>query len=97
MTEGPYIFSGLPGLIMEISDSTDNFHFTINGFEQVKGYDPIYFYTRNVVQSSRNEVRKMIENAAKDPESILKNMMRIQNTDNLPKISPKPYNPIEIE
>jgi GLPGLI family protein len=100
MTEGPYIFSGLPGLILEISDAADNYHFTINGFEQAKDYDPIYLRTKNIVKSSRNEVRKMIENAAKDPESMLKNMsvqIRDTKTGQMPSIAPRPHNPIEID
>jgi GLPGLI family protein len=100
MTDGPYIFSGLPGLILEISDAADHYHFTINGFEQARDYDPIYLRTKNIVKSSRNEVRKMVENAAKDPESMLKNMsiqIKDTNTGQMPSIAPRPHNPIEID
>jgi hypothetical protein len=85
---------------LEISDAADNYHFTINGFEQAKDYDPIYLRTKNVVTSSRNEVRKIIENAAKDPESMLKNMsvqIRDTQTGQMPSIAPRPHNPIEID
>ena len=42
ISDGPWKFSGLPGLIMEAHDTKKHFHFTIVGIENVKD-DPIVF------------------------------------------------------
>ncbi len=42
ISDGPWKFSGLPGLIMEAHDLKKHFHFTIVGIENVKD-DPIVF------------------------------------------------------
>lgn len=42
ISDGPWKFSGLPGLIMEVNDSQKHFHFTLVGIEQLED-DPIVF------------------------------------------------------
>ena len=42
ISEGPWKFSGLPGLIMEVYDSEKHYHFTLVGIEQVDD-EPIVF------------------------------------------------------
>ncbi|MFW6369969.1 MAG: GLPGLI family protein [Bacteroidota bacterium] len=42
VSDGPWKFSGLPGLIMEVYDSEKHFHFTLVGIEQVEN-EPIVF------------------------------------------------------
>ena len=42
ISDGPWKFSGLPGLIMEVYDSEKHFHFTLVGLEQVED-EPIVF------------------------------------------------------
>jgi len=42
ISDGPWKFSGLPGLIMEVYDSEKHFRFTLVGIEQVED-DPIIF------------------------------------------------------
>jgi len=42
ISDGPWKFSGLPGLIMEVYDSEKHFHFTLVGIEQVDN-EPIVF------------------------------------------------------
>ncbi|EHG22741.1 hypothetical protein HMPREF9332_01239 [Alloprevotella rava F0323] len=34
---GPWKFHGLPGLILEVADVKNEFHFTVNGISQIKG------------------------------------------------------------
>ena len=41
VSDGPWKFSGLPGLIMEVSDRGNQYHFTITGIEKVA--EPIVF------------------------------------------------------
>jgi len=42
ISDGPWKFGGLPGLIMEVYDSEKHFHFTLVGLEQVDN-EPIVF------------------------------------------------------
>jgi GLPGLI family protein len=42
ISDGPWKFSGLPGLIMEVYDTKDHYRFTIVGMEQVQD-EPIVF------------------------------------------------------
>ncbi|MDR1501255.1 MAG: GLPGLI family protein [Prevotella sp.] len=95
---GPYLFSGLPGLILEIQDTKNNYSFKINGLVNVKDNDPIYILTDNIVQTDRNQVRKAVDNLKKDPASILKSMGNAKvDPAVLAKLKPKPHNPIELE
>jgi len=97
ISEGPYVFSGLPGLIMEIGDTKNNFRFTLNGFEQAKSAYPIYFYTKKVTETTRAEVRKIEKNSFLDRENALKNSLSSNVTiENMPSLPPRPYNPIEL-
>lgn len=99
LSEGPYVFDGLPGLILEISDTQGHYLFTINGMTQVKGYDPIYLKTKNVVNTTREQTRKTIRNLMENPATITQSMNgRIEiSAENLVKVKAKPYNPIELE
>ncbi len=98
ISSGPYVFSGLPGLILEISDSKQHYNFKINGFASVKKYDPIYIGTDKVVQSTRDNVRKAIYNSKADPASAIRSMGNVKvSQEALAKLKAKPYNPIELE
>lgn len=99
LSEGPYIFTGLPGLILEIYDDKNQYMFSLNGLEQVEGYNPIYLPSDNVVESTRQEVRKITSNLKANPASILQLMggkAKISE-EVIRKVQPKPYNPIELE
>ena len=99
ISEGPYVFSGLPGLIVNISDSRGHYSFALNGFSTVNAYDPIYLPTNNVAEVSRDQVRKVISNTKNDPSSVIKSLAGTANLSEeaMSKLTPKPYNPIELE
>lgn len=46
ISDGPWKFSGLPGLIMEVYDKGKQYHFLINGLENIKS-EPIVFGKSN--------------------------------------------------
>lgn len=99
INEGPYIFSGLPGLILEIYDTKNHYKFSMNGLKLVEKYDPLYLESKNVVKSSRSNVRKAVSNLKANPASMLKLLSGSAKVtdETLDKIQPKPYNPIELE
>lgn len=47
---GPYLFGGLPGLIMEIYDTKRNWIFTNNGFGKMPKYTAMYLYKKVYIQ-----------------------------------------------
>lgn len=99
MNDGPYVFTGLPGLILEIFDVKGHYKFTMNGLNKVTGFDPLYFTANNVETLSRDKVRKVISNLRANPASILQLMggRATVSPETLKKIKPKPHNPIELE
>ncbi|KGL56223.1 GLPGLI family protein [Porphyromonas sp. COT-052 OH4946] len=84
---GPYVFGGLPGLIMEIRDSNNEYVFVIMAVLLVKNYDPIYrvntpyefLYERD---KSWHEIKKSYQNLHFEIDGKI-----LQ--------SETPYNPIE--
>lgn len=99
ISSGPYVFGGLPGLILQIEDSRGHYSFTLSGFHKVDTYDPIYVEAKSVVETSREKVRQMKQNLADNPELVLKGLNGGANIkmNGLPKPKPRPYNPIELE
>lgn len=99
LSEGPYVFKGLPGLILEIYDNKEHYRFSLNGLYKSEDYNPIYLPANNIVNSSRENVRKIISNLKANPASILQMMggKAKVSEDVLKKLQPKPYNPIELE
>ena len=104
ISEGPFVFSGLPGLILEIYDTENHYRFTINGLTAVTGNDPIYLVDRDVVHSSRNDVRRMLRNMSENPAIAIQalsggatiNISDISKEEVQRRLSrPRPFNPIE--
>jgi GLPGLI family protein len=99
LSEGPYVFTGLPGLIMEIYDSKQHYLFRIAGLKKIENRDPIYIRTDKVAVLPREQVRKIIANSYADPSSMLKSLhgaVKIQNNEAIAKAKPRTYNPIEL-
>ena len=43
---GPYVFSGLPGLIIDVRDTKNNWIFTYGGMEKARQYRDMYLYKK---------------------------------------------------
>ena len=99
INDGPYVFNGLPGLILEIYDNQEHYKFSMNGFSKAPAQDPIYLHAKNIVHSSRKDVRKIISNLKANPVSMAQMISsNVKVSDEvLQKLQPKPYNPIELE
>ena len=99
MPYGPYLFQGLPGLIMQVVDTKKNFAFKFKGIEQQEYRRCIYLHhNEKTIITTREKAREAVKNIYKNPIGAM-----VEN-GNLPKdnilLNAKkslPYNPIELE
>ncbi|SFB87805.1 GLPGLI family protein [Zunongwangia mangrovi] len=73
LSDGPYKFAGLPGLIVEIRDTEDEYIFEFKGFEEL--VDPLEY---QIVPKGFKEVKKkelldLVSTYEKDPISYINN------------------------
>jgi len=59
VNDGPWKFSGLPGLILKIEDTKDLFSFTLIGLEQLKVAVPIQIDDAKAIKCSRADFEKL--------------------------------------
>ncbi len=96
---GPYLFSGLQGLIFDISDTKDNFRFSLNGVENLQQPELIYLNSdKSIEHTTRDKARRAVENEQHYFVEAL--MMKAPGT-RLPKSIQNgklksAYNPIEL-
>lgn len=88
VSEGPYIFEGLPGLILEMYDADDNFHFTAIGIENKKMsiYKSI---EKDIDKTNRAKYFETERKFHENPE-LYNSSYKAYGFDEIP------YNPIEI-
>lgn len=99
MPYGPYKFGGLPGLILSVTDTADNFEFTLDGLQKTGNFTPVYLWSsKDIVKASRDKVRKIYKNYCADPVGALTSDGSVTVSDDVKAtVESKPYNPIELE
>jgi len=99
MPYGPYKFNGLPGLVVKVNDTANNFEFVLCGLKKQTDYSPIYLWAnRSIIKTSRDKVRKIYKNYCADPVGALTSSGKVQiSEETRASVKSKPYNPIEIE
>ncbi len=97
VSNGPYLFGGLPGLIMRISDENEDYTFVAVAVEKKKS--SIYWKNEekdNIV--SREDFRKIQRNYFENPGLFIHGKAYDANGNEIvPKFPSIPYNPIELE
>jgi GLPGLI family protein len=94
---GPWKFGGLPGLILKIQDSKNNFRFECNGLEQLNPKESIRFYQVDYTKITRKDLAKTYQRFHDDMVAYMKireRQVHVMSGGNTFKI---PYNPIELE
>lgn len=96
---GPWKFTNLPGLILEVSDDLGEVAFVAEAITHDKA--PIYFWDWTYTKSTRQQARKTIARMFKHPAQFLRSI------EGLPQVFTStgplgdgytcPYNPIELE
>jgi len=105
ISNGPWKFTGLPGLILNISDTQNHYVFECSGIETPQEKIVIGMKKMNYMKVSKKDFNKVYERDRKDPLASLNSDPSVKiillNEDRTPKTSqqlPKiPHNPIELE
>ena len=94
---GPYIFEGLPGLILEISDDEDYVHFSAVAIND-KSMEIYLRNEKSIIKTSRKKFREVQKSYFENPGVFYGNAY---NEDGSPMVvKPRasiPYNPMELE
>lgn len=90
---GPYVFNGLPGLIVKLSDDKNNFTFLLNGIDnkETKIYKRIY---DNVTKTTKEKYLKIEKDFHDRPDMYFDNSS-VRGAE-INSDYKTPYNPIEI-
>lgn len=103
VSAGPYLFSGLPGLIVELKDIKGDFAFSLLSIEYFKEKVPIVFNPGKAVLVSRKEFKKLVQMMNEDvlafaaSQGMTLKTKSIDGVENPPPPPKRPYNPMELE
>lgn len=96
VNNGPYIFEGLPGLILEIEDSKNKYHFTAVGIDK----KPMDIYLRNdkeILRISRAKFREVEKTYHDNPGAFHGKALNEDGSPMIVKSKPLLYDPFELE
>lgn len=91
---GPWKFGDLPGLILKVSDSDNNFIWECQGIEKPKSTETIKYYQVEYTKTTRKDLAKTYQRFHDDIVPYLHSIGRETMGGKSLKI---PYNPIELE
>lgn len=101
MPYGPYVFGGLPGLIVEIYDEKRNWRYVCKGVEKaVRHREMSLKYGKEWRKVTREEALKAVRNETEDFRNLVMRSGRIKTSaanplpDNFPRF---PSNMLELE
>ena len=72
-SDGPYKFAGLPGLILEISDLQDHYHFTFSAFQELEKLVPKTLNLDDYKEVSQQELDQVRNDYKRDPLTAMNN------------------------
>lgn len=96
INNGPYVFNALPGLILEIQDTKDHYHFTAIGLD-TKSSDIYLKQDSKTFNVTREKFRTVQKNYYDNPGFFMGKAYDASGNVMNDKIKSKPYNPIELD
>ncbi|MDR1847798.1 MAG: GLPGLI family protein [Bacteroidales bacterium] len=103
LSNGPWKFGGLPGLILKVRDLQNNFVFECTGIRSLKKKLPILFYKIDYTKIKREDLAKLYGKYHDDPTGYLESIgeqLLFMGKDGKARVNRQakyPYNPIELE
>lgn len=100
---GPFLFTGLPGLMVKLTSADGDYDFTLIGFQKVTNPFPLDIIdNRNIEKISREDFRFLKVYYEENPVAGLANSKIKMSPEKLKELEkrfnrPSPYNPIEKE
>ncbi|WBL25216.1 GLPGLI family protein [Zunongwangia sp. HGR-M22] len=73
LTDGPYKFAGLPGLILELQDTEAEYFFKFAGFEKLANPLEYEIFPEKYKEVKKKELLDLVETYEKDPISYVNN------------------------
>lgn len=71
ISEGPYKFNGLPGLILEISDVQNHYNYKLKSFEKFKNTASVELKVSHFIKSDKKEILESIKEYKLDPFAVV--------------------------
>ena len=106
ISEGPYKFNGLPGLIIKINDVRNHYNFRLISFQKLKNPINITYNEDDFITATKKKVEEIKSDYDKDPISFLERAgmtfkfgdgERERNQRQHSETMKKQNNPIELE
>ena len=104
---GPYLFTGLPGLIMEIHDEGRNWIFTNNGVGTMPQYSDMYLYKKRYIKdlivTTRENALTGYRNDIEDFDNLSIEIFKVRVEKNGQMVTPeankpkRPSNMLELQ
>ncbi len=95
ISDGPWKFWGLPGLILKISDDKGHYSFECVSIEKPKYTSEIYILDLNYINTTKVKFNDALKKFYENPRAAMEASGKIKS--GLPdKIKSRPYNPIEL-
>ncbi len=99
ISDGPWKFSGLPGLILSVADDKEHYSFNCVSINNKKS--PIKFWDWDYENTTRDKLYSFLKKAHENPVDYMKalgsEIIIIYESETAPKKSSFPFNPIELE
>lgn len=96
VNNGPFVFEGLPGLILEIEDLKNKYHFTAVGIDK----KPMDIYLRNdkeILKINRTKFREVEKTYHDNPGAFHGKALNADGSPMVVKSKPLLYDPFELE
>lgn len=93
---GPWKFHGLPGLIVELADTDNDYHFTLNAIDTPKNAEYIYWWDRNYTSTTKKQCLKTQDAMLKNATQFFAKYGRVLLVD-WKEVCDNSNNPIELE
>lgn len=82
-SEGPYKFKGLPGLVVEVLDSENHYHFTMEAFYKISEDEFLPTIYKNAIPVTKKQYDNAYSNYIKDPANKLRQGTIVDESGNV--------------